>query len=89
MTKSNLLAHCNVACLLVLGAISLAGCDSNPTNEPTKDALQSADAKRAAAIDADPTMTPEGKKKMKEMLHLPTGDASSSAPNDAASRAKK
>jgi hypothetical protein len=50
-----------------------AGCDSNPTNEPTADAVQQANVKRAAAIDADPSMTPEQKKKMKEMLHLDGG----------------
>lgn len=48
----------------------LAGCDSNPTNEPTPDAIKAANIKRAAAIDADPSMNAEQKAKMKEMLHL-------------------
>ncbi len=48
----------------------LVGCDSNSTNAPTADAIKSADVNRAAAIDADKTMTPEGKAKMKEMLGL-------------------
>lgn len=48
----------------------LIGCDSNPTNAPTADAIKQADVTRAAAIDADKTMTPEGKAKMKEMLGL-------------------
>lgn len=51
-------------------AVSLAGCFGNPTNEPSADAIAKANADRAAAIDKDPTLTPEGKAKMKEMLHL-------------------
>ncbi len=51
-------------------ALLLAGCSSNPTNEPSAGAIQDANQKRAAAIDADPNMSPEQKQKMKEMLKL-------------------
>lgn len=55
---------------LALFSLMAAGCDSNPTNEPSKSEIDEANAARAAAIDNDPSITPEGKKKMKEMMHL-------------------
>ncbi len=53
--------------------VPLFGCDSNPTNEPPPAAIDQANAKRAAAIDNDPKMTPDEKAKMKSMLHLDGG----------------
>jgi len=50
--------------------IGLAGCSSDPTNAPTKQAVVDANARRAAAVDADPNMTPAQKAKMKEMMGI-------------------
>lgn len=61
---------------IAIFGLMAAGCDSNPTNEPAKADIDKANADRAAAIDNDSSLTPEGKKKMKEMLHL---DGSKSA----------
>jgi len=59
-------------CAIALLTLSLfvAGCDSNPTNEPSEAAIKEANVKRAAAIDNDPKLTPEQKAKMKQVLHL-------------------
>lgn len=62
--------HTAVAFLLILGVLAVSGCDNNPTNEPPQQAIDKAKADRAAAIDNDPKLTPEGKAKMKEMLKL-------------------
>lgn len=51
------------------------GCSSNPTNEASAADIQSANVKRAAAIDADPSMNAEQKAKMKQMLGLDKPDA--------------
>lgn len=58
--------------LILVASLGLvaAGCTSNPTNEPSAQEIVDANSKRAAAIDADPSMTPEQKAKMKEMLNL-------------------
>ncbi|MFZ4507002.1 MAG: hypothetical protein ACOYON_04810 [Fimbriimonas sp.] len=58
------------AFLSALLLLAVIGCDSNPTNAPTADAIQKANEDRARAIDNDKSMTPEGKAKMKEMLKL-------------------
>ncbi len=63
MNKSWILAF-------ALGLGLVAGCDSNPTNEPSKDAIEKANADRTAAIDNDATLSPEQKAKMKEMMGL-------------------
>lgn len=56
---------------LLFAAIFVVGCEpAEPTNEPTQEAIDKANADRAKAIDNDPSMTPEGKQKMKEMLKL-------------------
>lgn len=70
---------CCIFALAGLGLLfPLTGCDSNPTNEPSKQAIEDADKKRAKAIDDDPSMTAEGKKKLKEMLHLDKVDTAGS-----------
>ena len=56
--------------LLMLPLAALAGCDSNPTNAPSDAEIKSADVKRAAAIDADASMTPQQKAEMKSRLGL-------------------
>jgi hypothetical protein len=62
--------------LLALAAFSfLVGCDDNPTNAPEQSAVIKANQDRKAAIENDPSMTPEGKKKMIEMLNLDKGTA--------------
>jgi len=53
-----------------LAGLSLYGCSGNPTNEPTADAVAKANRDRAAAIDNDPSMTPEQKALMKEKMGL-------------------
>jgi hypothetical protein len=50
--------------------LAIVGCDSNPTNEPSKQAIDEANAARAAAIDNDPKKTPEQKETMKRMMGL-------------------
>lgn len=58
-------------CLLLLPmAGALAGCDSNPTNAPTKEDADKADRDRAAAIDKDPSLSPDQKAIMKEHMGL-------------------
>ena len=57
----------------LLAALLLAGCTGNPTNAPTEDAVKKANVDRAAAIDNDTSLTPEGKAKMKEMMGLTPG----------------
>ncbi len=67
----------------ILVAIFVVGCDSNPTNEPSANDIAKANKARADAIDKDPSLTPEGKAKMKEMLHL-----NGQSTNDSAGRKK-
>ncbi len=55
-----------IACL----AAVLIGCSGNPTNEPSAADVKKANDARAAAIDNDPTFTPEQKQKMKEAMGL-------------------
>jgi hypothetical protein len=61
--------------LMIAGVLggAVSGCDLNPTNEASADAIARSDANRAAAIDADPKMSPDQKAKMKEMLGLGKG----------------
>ena len=56
--------------LLFVTCLLLSGCSGESTNAPTKEAVDKANVDRAAAIDNDPSLTPEGKAKMKEMMHL-------------------
>lgn len=69
-----------VGALAVAGVLMLAGCDSNPTNAPSPDAIQKANDDQIKAIDADKTMSDADKAKLKEMKHLnkPVPGASSS-----------
>ncbi len=65
--------------LLAVPLVVATGCDSNPTNAPTETDIKASDAKRAAAIDADPSMTAEQKASMKSHLGLggdPSGGTS-------------
>jgi hypothetical protein len=50
--------------------LSIGGCSSNPTNEPSASAIQDANAARAAAIDNNPNYTPEQKAVMKQRMGL-------------------
>lgn len=60
--------------LLVIPFATLVGCgDNNPTNAPTDAELKNADVKRAAAIDADKSMTPQQREEMKKRLGLSGG----------------
>lgn len=70
-----------VSALILAGGLILGGCDSNPTNAPSPDAIQKAKEDQIKAIDADKTMTDADKAKLKEMKHLntPTPGAASSA----------
>lgn len=61
------------ALLVLLPVVALAGCDSNPTNAPSDAALKAADDKRSAAIDKDPSLTPQQKADMKSHLGLGRG----------------
>ena len=62
--------HAPVFVMLVV-ASGLVGCSSSePTNAPTKQAVEDANVKRAAAVDADPNMSPAQKAKMKEMMGI-------------------
>ncbi len=56
--------------LLVLCGGIIAGCDSNPTNEPTQASIDAANATRLKAIQDDPKMSEADKQKMIEMLKL-------------------
>lgn len=49
-------------------AVSLFGCGSEPTNEPTAAAIEKANQDRFAKIDADPSMTAEQKAEMKKHM---------------------
>ena len=62
--------HLLIALCLMAAALLTAGCMGNATNEPSAADVQKYNDRRAAAIDADPSLTPEGREKMKEMLHL-------------------
>jgi hypothetical protein len=56
--------------LAVCGLGLMVGCDSNPTNAPTKEAVADANAARAKAIDDNPNLTPQQKQQQKEMMGL-------------------
>jgi len=66
--------------ILIVAAAIAAGCDSNPTNEPSAASIEQANADRLKAIENDPNMTPEGKAKMIEMLKLKGASADGSRP---------
>ena len=51
----------------VTGVI-LAGCDSNPTNEPSQEAINKAVDNKYAAIDNDKTLTQAQKDEMKKHM---------------------
>lgn len=57
----------------------LSGCDSNPTNAPSKEDVVAADKKRAAAIDNNPNLTQEQKDMQKRMMGLLPGGRNPSA----------
>ncbi|HSI72006.1 MAG TPA: hypothetical protein VK934_02420 [Fimbriimonas sp.] len=60
--------------LIVFGILAAGvGCSSNPTNEPSVQAIEDANASRAAAIDNNPNYTPEQKAIMKQRMGL-TGE---------------
>jgi hypothetical protein len=60
-----------VKALTLLIPILLMGCDNGTSmNAPTKEEIDKANIARAKAIDDDKSLTPEGRAKMKEMLHL-------------------
>lgn len=67
------IAHVLAASSVLIGLVGLAGC-REATNEPSAAEIQQSQERRAAAIDADTTLTPEGKEKMKEMLHIKKGN---------------
>ncbi len=60
---------------VLLIALIACGCGeaTDSSNAPSPDAIKKANADRAAAIDKDPTISPEGKKSMKEHLGLDKG----------------
>lgn len=60
----------SLAIFALLGVGVLAGCDSNPTNAPTEDAVRQANRDRAAAIDNDQSLNDEQKATMKKMMGL-------------------
>ena len=66
--------------ILICAAAIAAGCDSNPTNEPSKASIDQANADRLKAIENDPSLTPEGKEKMIEMMKLRGANADGSRP---------
>jgi hypothetical protein len=62
--------------LLALFAVSVlvaVGCDSNPTNAPTKAAVEDANAARLKAIEENPNLTAEQKEMQKRMMGLTDG----------------
>ena len=61
-----------IGLLLALLVFCASGCKKD-TNVITPETVKAADDYRIKAIDNDKTMTPEGKKKMKEMLGLVPG----------------
>ncbi len=63
--------------LLPLLLIVLAGCDSNPTNEPAVDEINKAVEAKFKAIDDDPKLTPEQKAEMKKHMSGPAKSGSS------------
>lgn len=63
--KKVLLSLCGIVAVL-----ALVGCEENPTNAPSDEAVIKANQDRAAAIDNDPKLSPEQKAKMKEMMGL-------------------
>lgn len=66
--------------LLPLLLVFLAGCDSNPTNEPSAADINAAVEAKYKAIDNDPSMTPEQKVEMKKHIAGPAKDVSSERP---------
>lgn len=54
-------------------AISVGGCDSNPTNAPTDAEVEQAKKDQVAAIDADKTMSAEDKQRLKQAKGLVPG----------------
>lgn len=62
--------HRGILALAAGSVFFLIGCGSPPTNAPTAEEVAKADEARAAAIDNDPSLTPEGKAKMKEAMGL-------------------
>lgn len=63
-------------CAALIGGLFLAGCDDNPTNAPSEEAVKKSNADRAAAVDNDPSLTPEQKELMKSHMGLgPKGAA--------------
>ena len=68
--------------LAVCGLGLMVGCDSNPTNAPTKEAVADANEARAKAIDENPNLTAEQKQKQKEMMGLTGKGAGSQAAGD-------
>jgi uncharacterized protein YceK len=61
-----------IGLFLLVGAL-LAGCSSNPTNEPSDKEINDAVAKKMKAIDDDPSMTPEQKAELKKHVAGPVG----------------
>jgi PBP1b-binding outer membrane lipoprotein LpoB len=53
---------------LTILAVCLVGCDSNPTNEPSKSEIDKAVQSKYEAIDKDTTMTPAQKEEMKKHM---------------------
>ena len=57
--------------VLCFSALSISGCNSNPTNEPTADEINQAVEAKYKAIDADPKMTDEQKAELKKHIAGP------------------
>lgn len=51
----------------------LAGCDSNPTNEPSQAEIDQAKKDQVAAIDKDPSMSDQDKENLKRAKGLIPG----------------
>jgi hypothetical protein len=49
-------------------SLAIAGCTSNPTNEPSAAEIEKANADRFAAIDNNPNYTPAQKEAMKSRM---------------------
>jgi hypothetical protein len=58
--------------VFALGVL-LVACSSNPTNAPSQSEVDESNKTRAAAIDNDPSLTPEQKNLQKQMLGLTPG----------------
>lgn len=55
---------------LAFSTALMVGCSGNATNEPSVAAIEDANAKRAAAVDNDPLLTPAQKAEMKSHMNL-------------------